>query len=132
MSLDTHVAILKIFPGIDNKLVRAVLRTENLKGLVLESFGSGNAPSHDWFINEISAFTGKGGIVLNITQCQSGGIKPGLYETSRRLMGAGVLNGHDMTTETGITKLMCLIGKYDDIEIIKNLIKTPLKGEITV
>jgi len=130
--LDTNITVLKIFPGINENVVSAILDAKNLKAVVLETFGSGNAPSSDWFINQIEMAIKKGIIVLNITQCNAGRVEMGLYETSTRLAEIGVINGYDMTTETAITKLMFLLGQELKKSELKQYLQTSIAGEITV
>jgi L-asparaginase len=130
-NLDSNVAILKLFPGITRNLVHAVLNTEGLKAVIIETFGSGNAPTHKWFIDELAVFIGKGGIILNVTQCHGGSVEMGLYETSREMVNAGVVGGKDITTEASVTKLMYLLGRYCSREdIISNLTKS-ISGEMS-
>lgn len=126
------VAILKIFPGISSSLIKSMLSTPGLRGVVLESYGAGNAPTDESFLGEIRNFSSKGGIIINITQCFKGSINPSMYETGRGLSMAGVITGLDMTTEAAITKLMYLLGNYESKEMIGKLIKKALRGEITL
>lgn len=131
-ALSTEVAVLKIFPGIDKSFIHAVLKLSKVKGVVLESFGAGNAPTELWFIDEIRDFINNGGIMLNVTQCFTGSVQSELYETGRQLINAGVINGRDITSESALTKLMYLLGNYDDKTIIKNMLKKPIIGEISL
>lgn len=130
--ISDKVAILKIFPGITPGLVRSILSSPGLRGVVLESFGAGNAPTSESFLDEIEFFCKNGGIIINITQCFKGSTNPLLYETGKGLADAGVLSGFDMTTEAAITKLMFLLGNYDSKEEIIKFVKKPLRGEITL
>jgi L-asparaginase len=128
---NTNVAILKLFPGITRNLVQSVINTKDLKGLIIETFGSGNAPTYDWFVEELLRYIKKGGIILNVTQCHGGSVEMGLYETSRQMLSAGVVSGKDLTSEASVTKLMYLLGKYTSREeVIKGLIRS-LAGEIS-
>ncbi len=127
---DSNISILKLFPGITQKTIKAILGTPDLKALVLETYGSGNAPSASWFIETMREAINKGLIVLNISQCPGGMVVQGKYETSKVLNEIGVISGGDMTTEAAVTKLMVLLGEYDH-ERVKQQINKPIAGEIT-
>jgi L-asparaginase len=128
---DTNVAILKLFPGINRKLVKAIIKTEGLRGLIIETFGSGNAPTYQWFMDDLKQFIDNGGIILNVTQCHGGSVEMGLYETSRQMLAAGVISGKDITSEASITKLMYLLGRYSSKEKVTESLNLSLAGEIS-
>lgn len=127
---DTNVAIMKLFPGINRNLVCAIVRTKGLRGLIIETFGSGNAPTYKWFIDELKYFIDKGGIIFNVTQCHGGSVEMGLYETSRQMLAAGVISGKDITSEASVTKLMHLLGRFSSREKVVPLLMKSLAGEI--
>jgi len=127
---DTNVAVLKLFPGIRPSIVRALLHTRGLKGVVLETFGAGNAPSDQWLYRELKAAVDKGIIIVNKTQCNTGSVEMGLYAVSLNLMKAGVLSGYDITTEALLTKMMLLLGEQP--ENARDLITKDLCGEMTI
>ena len=127
---DQNVAVLKLFPGIQQPVVRALLRTRGLKGVVLETFGAGNAPTDKWLYRELKAAVDRGIIIVNKTQCNTGSVEMGLYAVSLNLMKAGVLSGHDITTEALLTKMMLLLGEYP--ERAKELLTMDLCGEMTI
>jgi L-asparaginase len=127
---ETNIAILKLFPGIDFNVVNAVLGVPGLKAVVLETYGSGNAPTLGWLLEELKKAIERGIIILNISQCPGGRVTQGRYETSKWLQQIGVISGADMTMEAAITKLMLLIGELG-INRAKELIGMPLAGELT-
>lgn len=129
--LDNRVMILKLFPGITEKVMDACFDIEGLKGVVLETYGSGNSPSEAWFMKSLERAIKKGLIILNVSQCNGGRVIQGRYETSKELLNVGVVSGADMTTEAAITKLMFLLGQEKSTEEIRRKLTIPLAGEMT-
>lgn len=128
--IDTRISILKLFPGITAATIDAILGTEGLRAVILETYGSGNAPTSESLLRSLSSAIRKGIIVLNISQCPGGTVTQGRYETSRELQQIGVISGADMTTEAAVTKLMLLLGEYGPEEA-KKMVSLSLAGELT-
>lgn len=131
-AMDTNIAILKLFPGISEAYVNAVFNTPGLRAVVLESFGAGNAPSHAWLVDALKKATNQGIVIVNVTQCNTGSVEMGRYKTSVHLHDAGVISGYDVTTETAVTKLMYLLGHYQNPETICKEMNRSFCGEVTV
>lgn len=129
---DNHIAILKLFPGMNKEFIDSILGICGLKGVILETFGSGNAPADEWFLRRIRKAIENGIVVLDITQCNTGSVALGRYEASRKLHEAGVFSGFDITTEAATTKMMLLFGQGFSYEEIKLLLNSSLRGEITI
>ncbi len=129
--LNNEIALIKLFPGISRNFVNAVLTIKGLKAVIIETYGSGNAPTDDWFIESLQNAINQDIVILNITQCESGAVEQGKYETSTKLGQIGVVGGQDMTTEAAITKLMYLFGENFSPEEVKKLLNISLRGEIS-
>jgi L-asparaginase len=129
--LNANITILKLFPGLTPQVLDAILGSDGLKGVVLESYGAGNAPTKPWFLKRIKKALDQGIIIVNVTQCSMGSVEMGRYETSRYLLSAGVISGYDMTTEAATAKLMVLLAQNKKNEEVKMLLNKSLKGEIT-
>ena len=129
---DTRVAVLKLFPGIGPDVVNAVLNAPDLQGVVVETYGSGNAPTDDWFINALDDAIRRGVIVLNVTQCKAGAVKMRQYAASCDMDRIGVVGAGDITIEAAITKMMYLLGTYpNDKEHVRQRLSVSIRGEIT-
>lgn len=125
------VVILKLFPGITNEVVARILNIPNLKGVVLETYGAGNTPNSEGFIKELKIAIQKGVKIVNISQCKSGRVLMGRYDTSILLKEIGVIDGKDMTTESAVAKLMYLLNENLSVENFKNIFEKSLRGEMT-
>lgn len=129
--LDNSVAILKLFPGISNEVVRSVLGIEGLKAVVLETYGTGNSHTDESFIQILHEHASNGLFIFNITQCKGGAVEHGKYQASIPLSKAGVVSGFDMTSESAVTKLMFLLGRGYSGPRLAKAMQTSLRGEIT-
>ena len=130
--LDNSVLILKLFPGIAEVVVKNALNISGLKGVILETYGAGNAPTDAWFIEALTIAINKGIIIYNVTQCKGGAVDMGKYETSMKLSQIGVIGGSDITTESAIAKMMFLLGQGYNNSEMKKLLQVPLRGELTL
>ena len=130
-NINANIVVLKLFPGITKQVVEHILNIPDLQGVILESYGSGNAPTDNWFI-DLLVKTLKNEIpVVNVTQCVSGKVIMGYYETSSRLQEIGIISGNDITTESAIAKMKYLIGEKVSFENFKMYFETPLRGEMS-
>lgn len=131
LELENDIIVLKLFPGISQKITTSLLNTKGVKGIILETFGAGNCTTQKWFTEELKKAIDRGIIILNITQCLEGSVIQGMYETSSHLKKIGVTGGGDLTFEASVAKLMFLLGQKISTTQIKKLLQTNLRGELT-
>jgi L-asparaginase len=129
--LINDIVILKLFPGITKNVVESILSTKGLKGVVLETYGAGNAPDKPWFIKLLKAAIEKSIKIVNVTQCAGGSVEQGHYETSMGLRDIGVISGNDITTESAVAKLMYLLNENLSDKEFRFYFETSMRGEIS-
>ena len=130
-TLDTRVAILKMHPGITPQIVRDIMCSPDTRAVIIETYGAGNAPSKEWFLEIVQAAASMGKVILNVTQCIAGSVNMDIYATGKCLKDAGVVSGYDSTTESALAKLFYLLGNFRDNEEVKRMLEEDLRGEIS-
>ncbi|GAA5865695.1 hypothetical protein JCM3774_004969 [Rhodotorula dairenensis] len=131
-TLSSDVATLRLFPGITGRTIRAFLQPDGVRGVVLESYGAGNAPRRDELLSAFREATERGVVIVNVTQCEIGAVSSEIYETGRALAAVGIVGGGDMTTECALAKLAYLLSKPElSPAQIRTLLSQPLRGELT-
>lgn len=130
-NFDANIVILKLFPGITEHVIKSILEISNLQGVILETYGAGNAPTYDWFLALLKKAINKKIPIVNVSQCISGSVLLGHYETSNHLKNLGIISGKDITTESAVAKLKYLLGEKVPQDKFKSIFETSLRGEIS-
>ena len=131
-NLDRNVMFLTLFPGITETTLRHLLATPGIKGIVMKSFGAGNAPTDRWFVDAIHDAVKRGIVIVNVTQCVNGGVNSERYMTGNAMSAAGVISGNDITSEAALTKLMYLFGMGLTADEVKKYLNFSLCGEVSI
>lgn len=132
LKLDPNVIVFSLFPGIQDTIVRHVLESPSLRGIVMRTYGSGNAPQAPWIMRLLDQAAHRGVNIVNISQCLTGSVEMGRYGAGFQLKLAHVISGHDCTVEAAVTKLMYLQGRYSDNKMVREKLKQSLAGEISI
>ncbi len=130
--LDNNVLVFTLFPGMREDHVRHIMATPNLRGIVMRTYGSGNAPQKPWLIDALKEAADTGKTIINISQCMAGSVEMGRYDTGYQLMSTGVISGYDSTVENAVAKLMYLQSTFNNPEDVRHYMMQSIRGEITL
>lgn len=130
--MDQAVMIIDLNPGITEGILRHQLATPGVKGIVLKTYGAGNAPTEAWFTEAIKDAIDRGIVILNVTQCVNGGVHDRRYMSGNQLASTGVISGHDITSEAAITKMMYLFGLGLSTSEVRRYLECSLCGEVSI
>ncbi len=130
-AMNPNVVVLSLFPGVQEHIVGSVLLNRDVRAIVMRTFGSGNAPQAPWLLHTLRQATRQGTVVVNISQCVAGGVEMKRYDTGAHLIESGVVSGYDSTVEAAVTKLMHLLARHSDPQVIRTKMNQSLAGEIT-
>jgi len=130
LQLETSIGVIRLFPGMTRQWFASQMRCEGLKAVIIETYGNGNAPTADWFLEELELAARHGLIIVSITQCRGGVVEQGVYATSKGLEQLGVIGGADLTLESAMVKLMVLLGRKLKTAEVKKLMGVSIAGEI--
>ena len=128
--MDNSVVVLKLFPGLNETTAASILLADAVKGIIIESYGSGNVPNEKWFLQLLKESVKKGKLILNVSQCNGGRVMHGKYETSSELDKIGVVSGHDLTSEAATAKMMYVLARFKNLRDAKKCLRTPIRGEM--
>lgn len=131
LRMSCDIVVLRLFPGITRQTVQSMLHIPGLRGVVLETFGAGNAMTYEWFLEELHQAVQRGIVIINVSQCLGGSVEMGIYETGNSLQQTGVISSGDMTTEATIVKLMFLLGQGLSQHEVEAQMCESIAGEIT-
>lgn len=129
--MEPGVIVLSLFPGLQETIIDRVLHLKEIRGIVLRTFGSGNAPRNENIMKLFKNATSRGVVIVNISQCIAGTVVMDRYDTGFQLMDAGIISGHDSTVEAAVTKMMYLLARYDNPELVRKWMNIPIAGEFT-
>ncbi|MBR4782482.1 MAG: hypothetical protein IK023_01165 [Bacteroidaceae bacterium] len=132
MALDSRVIIFSLFPGIREDIIKHIIMAPGVRGIVMRTYGSGNAPQYPWLLRALRESTESGKVIVNVSQCIQGRVEMSRYDCGYHLQEAGVISGRDITVESAVTKLMYLLARYpDEPDAVRQLMTRSLRGEMT-
>jgi L-asparaginase len=129
--LNPNVIVLTLFPGFQVPLLKKLIDDDEIDGLIIKTYGSGNAPCTPLFMDTLRQAKKQGTTILFTTQCLQGGVKLGKYASSDVFRPIGVISGGDMTNEAALAKMMWILGQNESDEMIEHLLSSDLRGEVS-
>ena len=127
---EPNILLVKLFPGINKETINHLFSTPNLKGMIFETYGSGNITNEKWFLKALKIIIYKKIPVVNVTQCAGGSVDMNIYSTNIIYRNIGIISGKDISTEAAVTKLMLMLGQNIPANNFKTKFETSLRGEM--